>query len=66
MITVKQLMQTDNSSSPDGKHWEPALSYQCRTFGEKIKDVLTVRRGTATAIRQTTEADIRDKNYDNN
>ena len=59
-------MQSDTSSSPDGKHWESTLSMQCRTFSEKIKDVLAVWRGTATAVRQTTEADTRDKNYDNN
>ena len=61
MITVKNLMQSDTLSSPDGTHWEPALSLQCRTFGEKVKDVVAVWNGTATAVRQTEKKDSQDK-----
>lgn len=59
MITVKDLMQCETQSSPDGKHWEPALPDGSATrWRARLQDALAVWRGEAIAIRQTTKADI--------
>ena len=57
MMTVKDLMETGCQSSPDGRHWEPALpSYiDQRT---RLRDAWAVWQGRAIAVRQTTKADL--------
>lgn len=62
MITVKDLMQNQCSSSPDGKHWEPALPESNRLWWRiRLRDAWSVWKGDAIAIRQTTKADIEAK-----
>ena len=57
MITIKDLMTSECQSSPDGKHWEPALpSYLLWRI--RLRDAWAVWTGKAIAIRQTTKADI--------
>lgn len=57
MMTVRDLMTNTVQSSPDGKHWEPALpSYLWWRI--RLRDAWAVWKGKATAIRQTTKADI--------
>ena len=58
MITVKQLMTTPTKSSPDGKHWEPALPEQPSWVWWKISDAWAVWQGKAIAVRKTTKADL--------
>ena len=59
MITVKDLMETECQSSPDGKHWEPALPELYRVYWRnRLRDAWAVCNGKAIAIRQTTKADI--------
>jgi len=57
MLTLKELMQSPNQCSPDGKHWEPALPMQI-WWRIRLRDAWEVLKGEATAIRQTTKADI--------
>ena len=57
MMTVKDLLESDCQSSPDGEHWEPALpSYLWWRI--RLRDAWAVWTGKAIAIRQTTKADI--------
>ncbi len=59
MMTVKDLMETECQSSPDGKHWEPALPELYRLYWRnRLRDAWAVWNGEAIAIRQTTKADI--------
>lgn len=59
MITVKDLMQNQCSSSPDGKHWEPSLPETRRLWWRiRLRDAWAVWKGDAVAIRQTTKVDI--------
>lgn len=57
MMTMKDLMTSEVSCSPDGEHWEPALP-QCIWWRIRLRDAWAVWQGKATAIRQTTKADI--------
>jgi len=57
MMTVKDLMQNQCSSSPDGFHWEPALP-EPNYFWWRLRDAWAVWKGDAHAIRQTTKADL--------
>jgi hypothetical protein len=59
MITVKELLTSECQSSPDGKHWEPALP-QYISWRIRVRDAWSVLKGEATAICQTTKADIED------
>ena len=57
MMTVRDLLESPIQSSPDGEHWEPALpSYLLWRI--RMRDAWAVWKGEATAIRQTTKADI--------
>ena len=38
MMTLKQLMESTVHSSPDGKHWEPAIPYMKHTLHWPITD----------------------------
>lgn len=59
MMTVKDLMQNQCSSSPDGLHWEPCLPESHRLWWRiRLRDAWAVWKGDAVAIRQTTKADI--------
>lgn len=58
MMTIKELMESRCQSSPDGKHWEPALPEQASFFKTRFRDAWSVWKGEATAIRQTTKADL--------
>lgn len=58
MMTVKDLMTTGCQSSPDGAHWEPVLPLQAPWWRIRLRDAWAVWKGEATAIRQTTKADI--------
>jgi len=57
MLTVKQLMQSEVKSSPDGKHWEPCL-HQPIWWRIRLRDALAVWHGKAVAVRQTTKEDV--------
>jgi hypothetical protein len=59
MMTVKDLMENPNQSSPDGKHWEPALPVQPLWWKIRLRDALTVWKGEAIAIRATTKEDLK-------
>lgn len=59
MITVKQLMQSRVHSSPDGKHWEPALPEPYQHWKNLLHDAWAVLKGEAVAIRQTTKQDLK-------
>lgn len=59
MMTVKDLMQNQCSSSPDGNHWEPALPEPHRIWWRiRLRDAWAVWQGKAVAIRQTTKDDL--------
>jgi hypothetical protein len=58
MMTVKDLMATEVQSSPDGKHWEPALPLQDSFFRRRFRDAWAVWTGKALAVRQTTKDDL--------
>ena len=57
MITVKDLLTTKVTSSPDGQRWEPCLP-QYLSLRVRIRDAWAVLFGNAVAIRQTTKSDI--------
>ena len=57
MMTIKELMENRCQSSPDGHHWEPALP-EPDYFWWRLRDAWAVWKGEATAIRQTTKADL--------
>ena len=59
MMTVKDLMQVQCSSSPDGKHWEPALPESADFWRQRLRDAWAVWKGEAVAIRQTTKDDLK-------
>lgn len=62
MMTVKDLMENQCASSPDGKHWEPALPEPHQFWWRiRLRDAWAVWQGKAIAIRQTTKADIKEK-----
>lgn len=59
MMTVKDLMQNQCSSSPDGRHWEPLLPEPHNLWWRiRLRDAWAVWKGEAVAIRQTTKADL--------
>lgn len=58
MLTVKDLMTSGTQSSPDGKHWEPAIPLPMFGWLFTWRDAWAVLNGRAVAIRQTTKADL--------
>lgn len=58
VMTMKELMTNGCQSSPDGKHWEPSLPIPTYLFRERLSDAWEVFCGRATAIRNTTAADL--------
>jgi hypothetical protein len=59
MMTLKELIENPCQSSPNGKYWEPALPLaKCIGWRVRLRDAWAVWIGQATAIRQTTKADI--------
>ncbi len=56
MMTMKDVLTSGNSSSPDGEHWEPSLPYMLGRL--YWRDAWEVLHGRAVAVRQTTKADI--------
>ncbi len=59
MMTVKELLQSPIQSSPDGKHWEPAIpDTRCSWWRSRLRDALAVWMGDAIAVRQTTKDDL--------
>ena len=58
MMTVKELMENRCQSSPDGKHWEPALPEQPSWWRTRFRDAWAVWKCEAVAIRQTTKDDL--------
>lgn len=57
MMTLKDLMTSGAQTSPDGKHWEPAIPILATG---NWRDAWAVYKGRALAVRQTTKADLRD------
>ncbi len=61
MITVKDLMQNPNQSSPNGVNWEPAIPDMRYVWWRiRLRDAWAVWKGEAIAVRQTTKADLQD------
>ena len=60
MMTLKDLMSNPTRSSPDGRHWEPALPWPL-PLRYRVRDAWQVLRGQATAVRQTQKADLKEK-----
>lgn len=58
MMTVKNLLESQVESSPDGKYWEPALPSQL-WWRIRLGDAWAVWTGKAIAVRQTTKEDLR-------
>ena len=58
MMTVKELIESPCQCSVDGKHWEPALPLATTWWRSRLRDAWAVWTGEASAIRQTTKADI--------
>ena len=59
MMTMKDVMENPSQSSPDGKHWEPALPELHKLWWRiRLRDAWAVWKGEATAVRQTTKADL--------
>lgn len=58
MMTVKQLLQSTVQSSPDGKHWEPAIPLPYFGWRCLWRDAWEVLNGRAVAIRQTRKSDL--------
>lgn len=58
MMTVKQLMENPCQSSPDGKHWEPAIP-EYQWWRIRLRDAIAVWKGEAVAVRQTTKQDLK-------
>lgn len=61
MLTMRDVMEMWRSgpqSSPDGKHWEPAIP--CPMFGWRYnwRDAWEVLNARAVALRNTTKADL--------
>lgn len=54
-MTLRDLMTNGASSSPDGRHWEPAIPL---LPDWNWRDAWAVLRGRALAVRQTTKADL--------
>ena len=57
MLTMKDVIENPNQSSPDGKHWESALPHKL-WWRIRLRDAYAVWKGEATAVRQTTKADL--------
>lgn len=57
MMTMKDLMTSEVSCSPDGEHWEPALP-QYLWWRIRVRDAWAVLQDKAVAVRQTTKADL--------
>lgn len=58
MLTIKDLMTSGVSSSPDGTHWEPSLPLPMFGWRYLWRDAWEVLNGRALAVRQTTKADV--------
>jgi len=58
MLTMRDLMTSGCQSSPDGKHWEPALPLPMYGWRSLWRDAWEVLNGRALAVRQTTKADV--------
>lgn len=58
MMTVKDLIQSAAQTSPDGEHWEPALPMAHPSWKVRLRNAYAVWKGEASAIRQTTKADL--------
>lgn len=58
MLTVKDLMTSGCQSSPDGKHWEPAVPLPAYGWLYNWRDAWAVLNGRAVAIRQTEKSDL--------
>ncbi len=58
MMTVKDLMTSGCQSSPDGKHWEPAIPLPYFGWRHNWRDAWAVLNGRASAIRQTCKSDL--------
>jgi hypothetical protein len=56
-MTLKELLTSGCQTSPDGKHWEPALP-MAGFFIERLRDAWEVLQGRATAIRATPAAPL--------
>jgi hypothetical protein len=53
MMTLKDLLTSGVSTSPDGVHWEPALPYPSPLLWDRWRDAWAVFTGKAHAIVQT-------------
>jgi hypothetical protein len=61
MMTVKDLLTSNGAqSSPDGKHWEPAIPLPMFGWRYQWHDAWEVLNGRAHAIRNTTKEDLKD------
>lgn len=59
MMTIKELMENGTRSSPDGKHWEPALPDGGQLWWRiRLRDAWEVLQGRAVAVRQTQKDDL--------
>lgn len=58
MITMKELIESGNQSSPDGIHWEPAIPESSPGLIPRLKDCINILKGKAIAIRQTEPEDL--------
>ena len=58
MIVMKDILEAQCLSSPDGRYWEPALPIPAMSWSLRLRDAWAVLKGEAHAIRQTTKADI--------
>ncbi len=60
MLTMKQLLTSSVSTSPDGRHWEPAVCVGV-TSGPMVhrwRDAWEVLMGRAVAVRPTEKRDL--------
>lgn len=60
MMTLKDLMSNTTQSSPDGRHWEPALPWPPLPLRYRLGDAWEVLCGRATAVRQTQKDDMKE------
>lgn len=58
MLTMKDLVTNGVQSSPDGKHWEPALPIPSYFLKDRLRDAWAVFMRRATAVRQTRREDV--------
>lgn len=58
MMTMRDVLMTSASCSPDGLHWEPALPLPMFGWRYLWRDAWEVLNGRAIAVRNTTKADL--------